>query len=485
MNIKNFFKRKTVSELKKEAESSSELKRSFSAFQLILLGIGAIIGAGIFVLTGTAASQAAGPAVVLSFILSGIACMCAGLCYAELSSMIPVSGSAYTYIYATLGEIVAWIVVSLVIVGTVLIISSVASGWSGYAMSFLEDLGMHIPGKYTALISLFGDRKFGIEVDFFAFFIVIVMTSILYFGAQASNLINAIIVFIKMSVLIAFIVLGATKIDTQNWVPFIPENTGEFGKFGWSGIVSGAALVFLAYNGFDTVATAAQEAKNPQRDLPIGILGALTVCSITYILVALVLTGLVDYRELNVAQPIAIAVNKMNMPWFAKIVKIGAIAGLSSVILSMMYGLVRVIFVVTKDGLLPSILAKSHVVYKTPHVATIIMGLLISFMASVVPLEHMVKLANFCIISVFSVVCFGCIYLRYKQPEVKRVFRCPFMPWTPLFGVVLFIQILIGLPIEVYLQALGLVIVAIIYYMIYGYRHSILQKKHCTEVEKS
>ncbi len=476
---KKCLRRKSIEVMISQA-ASSNLVRSLSAFQLILLGIGAIIGAGIFVLTGTAASQSAGPAVVLSFALSGVACACAGLCYAELSSMIPVSGSAYTYIYATLGEMAAAIVGFMMIIGTVTVTASVASGWSGYAVSMLSDMGIYIPAiiaNTTGKIVTLSDGStitalFNLPTLFISIFVIFV----LYRGVEGSAIINLVIVCIKMSVLFFFVAIGITKIDPSNWIPFIPDNTGTFGQFGVSGIVGGASMILLAYNGFDTVATAAQEAKNPQRDLPIGILGSLFICMLTYILVAGVLTGLVNYKDLNVAQPIAIAVDKMGLPWFAFIIKIGAVAGLTSVILAMCYGATRVIYTVTNDGLLPKFFAKCHFTYKTPHVATIIVGLAIGLIGATCPLEKIVQLSNFCIIMTFAIVCFAAIYLRYKEPNRERTFKCPGMPWIPILGILLFMQILAGMPDPmVYVYFAMLVLFAIIFYLVYGQKHSTLE----------
>lgn len=480
MSSKKCLRRKSIELMIQQAESSHSLVRSLNAFQLVLMGIGAIIGAGIFVLTGTAASQSAGPAVVLSFALSGLACACAGLCYAELSAMIPVSGSAYTFIYASLGEMAAAITAFIMIVGTFSVTSSVASGWSGYALSMLDDLGIHIPTvlAHTSgqIIQLADGTTVTAIFNFPAFFIAMLVTFILYRGVEGSALVNTIIVIIKMAVLFFFVVIGITKVDLANWTPFIPANTGTFGQFGLSGIIGGASFVFLAYSGFDTVATAAQEAKNPQKDLPIGILGSLLICMLSYMLVSGVLTGLVNYKELNVAEPIALAVDRMGLPWFAFIVKIGAVAGLTSVILVMSYGVARVIYTVTNDGLLPSFLAKCHPKYKTPHIATVIVGIIVGLVGATAPLEKIVQLSNFCIIIVFTIVSFTAIYLRYTEPNRPRVFRCPGMPWVPILGILLFLQILAGMPDPtVYVYFLILVIFAIGFYLLYGQKHSLLE----------
>ena len=481
MNIPKYFKRKSIKELVNEAEKSKDLERSLDVFQLILFGIGAIVGAGIFVLAGEAASRYAGPAITISFAISGLGCVCAALCYAELASMIPVSGSAYTYIYATLGELAACIMAGFMTLGSFLSIASVAGGWSGYTQSLLADFSIYIPAKFAATTGTLLAFADGTQIEAIfnlpAFLIVMFVTYILYKGIQTSAFVNAIIVFLKMSVLFGFIIVGFFHIDSSNWIPFLPENTGKFGSYGISGIISGAAMVFFAYNGFDAVATAAQETKNPQRDLPIGILGSLIIATLTYISVAGVLTGLVKYEQLGVAQPIAIAVDKMGLPWFSILVKIGAIAGLTSVILVMLYGLVRILFVISKDGLLPSVLNKVHKQHKTPNILTIICGLIIAFTSATTSLEKLVPLANFGIIGTFTIVCFAALFLRYSQPKLKRNFRCPCMPLIPITGMLILIQIISSLPSITYLYALIWVSVMVLFYLFYGQFHSKLQLK--------
>ncbi|WHQ46865.1 MAG: amino acid permease [Candidatus Midichloria sp.] len=472
MNISKYFKRKSINELVSEAEESKDLVRSLDAFQLILFGIGAIVGAGIFVLAGEAASRYAGPAVTISFAISGLACVCAALCYAELSSMIPVSGSAYTYIYATLGELAACIMAGFMTLGSFLSIASVASGWSGYIQSLLADFGIYIPAQFSAttgcIVNLDNSSQVEAIFNLPAFFIVMLITYTLHKGIQTSAFINAVIVFLKMLVLFGFIIVGSIYIDTTNWEPFLPKNTGKFGQYGISGIIAGSAMVFFAYNGFDAVATAAQETKNPQRDLPIGILGSLIIATLTYVLVAGVLTGLVKYTELGVAQPIAIAVDKMGLPWFSLLAKVGATAGLTSVVLVMLYGLIRVLFVISKDGLLPAFFSKLHKDYKTPHILTIICGFMIAIASSTVSLDTLVPLANFGIIGTFAIVCFAALFLRYSQPNLKRNFRCPFMPIIPIAGMLILLQIMSSLPTITYFYALIWVSFIVLFYLFYG-----------------
>lgn len=467
MNYKRIFRKKNINELLQSA-AKQDLNRTLGAFQLVMLGIGAIVGAGIFVLTGTAASTSAGPAVVLSFVIGSIACACAAMCYAELSSAIPISGGAYSYTYVTLGELPAWLIGSMILVGNIFMVASVAVGWSGYCTSLLEQFGMSLPQEfihYTGEI-ITGTSQVGV-FNLLALVILILTGIILYKGVETSAVINNIIVIIKVVVLTLFIVIGAMYINPSNWVPFIPERIQETGQFGVQGILGGAAIVFLAFNGFDTVASAAQETKNPQRDLPIGVMGSLIVSAIIYILVSGVLTGLVSYKELNTAQPMALAVNAMNMPWFATLIKIGAICGLGSVTLVMTYAVIRISFTMSNDGLLPKVLGKIHHKNKTPHVATIIITGIVCLLAGTCPLDTMVQMGNFCVIFVFISVSGMTIYLRYTQPEMKREFKCPMMPFIPLLGIGLFTLFLVNMPNKNVMLYFGaLVVISTAYYLI-------------------
>jgi basic amino acid/polyamine antiporter, APA family len=480
MSIKEIFRKKSFEELSKEADSSKGLIRSMEVFQLILLGIGAIIGGGVFVLTGTAAFNHAGPAIVLSFALSGVVCICAGLCYAEFASMIPVSGSSYTYAYATLGELPAWLIGCFSILAYFLSATSVANGWSSYFVGLLEHYDIYLPERFTHVTGhLYNDSNGEMKEALFnlpAFLISIATMLVLCRGTQGSSIINAIIVFIKMAILFLFIAIGATKIDFGNWIPFIPENTGTFGEYGISGIVAGVSIVFLAFNGFDSVCTAAQEAKNPQKNLPIGIIGAIIIATITYILVGAVLTGVVSYKDLNTAQPFAIAAKKMNSPIFLVFVKLGAVAAITSVILVHQYAIVRMIYSITKDGLLPSIFKKIHKKYHTPYFATIVVGLLMGIVGATIELEEIVKLSTFFILLTIMVICFSTIYLRYKRPDLKRNFKCPFVPWVPMIAILLAGQILFSYPAITIKYALICLVICTIYYLSYGKYKSNLEK---------
>ena len=476
MSFKGFFRKKSFDVLKKEASASKGLVRSFGAFQLILLGIGAIIGGGVFVFTGPAAYYHTGPAIMLSFALGGLICICAGLCYAEFASIIPVSGSAYTYIYATLGEFPAWIAASSTIFAYFLATASVANGWSSYFVSLLADYGIHLPEKfiYTTgqeIISADGTIEYAL-FNAPAFCISIFAMLVLYRGTKESSMVNNIVVFIKMAVLIAFVLIGITKIDLNNWMPFIPENTGKFGEYGISGIVAGASIIFLAFNGFDSICTAAQETKNPQKNLPIGIIGAILITTIVYMLVGSVLTGVVNYRDLNTSQPIAVAAIKMGIPIFIIFVKLGAIAALTSVVLVNQYVITRMVYSIAEDGLLPSTLKAIHKKYHTPHFATLLIGLLIGFAGALFELEQILKLSSFFILFTIALVCFCTIYLRYKEPNLKREFTCPFVPWMPLVVILLILQILFTYPNSTIIGIAIFLVFFTVYYFFYGWRKS-------------
>ena len=469
--LQKCFKKKSVESLQKEAKKEHEFVRTFGSLQLILLGIGAIIGGGIFVFTGTAASLHAGPAITLSFALSGFVCICAGLCYAEFASAIPISGSSYTYAYAAIGELPAWIIGCASILAYFFCASAVAAGWAGYLTNMLADFNIHLPVQFvhtTGHVSHVNGKTVESLINIPAIVVSLFAAAVLYRGAQASSFINAVMVFIKMSVLFSFILMGFIHIDFANWTPYIPENTGKFGEFGISGIIGGASMVFLAYNGFDSICTAAQETKNPQRDLPIGIIGAIVISALTYMLVGAVLTGVVPYPDLNVSHPIAVATDKMGITWFSLFAKFGALAAIVSVILIHQYALVRMIYTITKDGLLPKVFSKTHPKNHIPHVATILIGVLMALVSSTTSLSELLKLSNFFILFILVMVCISSIYLRYTQPNVKRVFKCPFMPWTPIFAILLALQIMFSFPATTYKYACFSVSLILLFYFFYG-----------------
>jgi len=487
------------------AHEESGMHRALSATNLTTLGIGAIIGAGIFVLTGQAAAQYAGPAIVISFIISGLACLFAGLCYAEFASMIPISGSAYTYAYSTLGEFMAWIIGWDLILEYLFAASTVSVGWSGYMVSFLKDFGLSIPPQYTAAwnsvlvdIPKIGWKPLteqlsasltasGVAVDSLphvtailnlpAMFIIAAITILLVIGIKESAGFNNVMVIIKVFVILLFIGIGFFFINKANWHPFIPPNTGEWGHFGWSGILRGSAVIFFAYIGFDAVSTAAQEAKNPQRDMPIGILGSLGISTVLYILVAIVLTGIVSYTFLNVADPIAVGVDAMGkgLFWLRPIIKIAAIAGLSSVVLVMMLGQPRIFYAMSKDGLLPERFARIHPRFKTPYYSTILTGSVAFVLAGILPINILGELVSIGTLLAFAIVCIGIIFLRVKRPELKRPFRTPFVPLVPILGAGICLIQMYSLPLDTWLRLIIWMAIGILIYFTYGLRHSKLK----------
>ena len=469
----DLFWRKSVDQLRRDAASGT-LRRALGPVQLTMLGIGAIIGAGIFVLTGQAAAQHAGPAIVLSFILSGMACGFAGLCYAEFASMIPVAGSAYTYAYATMGELLAWIIGWDLILEYSLGAATVAVGWSGYVVSFLHDLGFDFPAQWAnpSGVAVMQD---GVQVATGVFnvpaaIIALLVTALLVVGIRESASANATIVMIKVAVVLLFIAFGAAYINADNWSPFIPTPTGERGEFGFGGIVTGASVVFFAYIGFDAVSVAAQEAKNPQKDMPVGILASLVICTILYILVSLVLTGIVRYTELNVPDPIAVGINATGLTWLKPFVKLGAIAGLSSVILVMIMAQPRIFYSMARDGLLPPMFKKIHPKFQTPHITTVLTGVVVAATAGLFPigaLGHMVSIGT---LLAFVIVCIGVLVLRYKEPDLDRPFKTPGMPVVPILGAIFCLYLMYGLPGITWLRLLIWLGLGLAIYFLYGAR---------------
>lgn len=475
--IRNLFVRKPLTQLIHEAENKNSLKRHLNATNLILLGVGGVIGAGIFVLTGTAAALHAGPSVALSFAISAIGCMFAGLCYAEFSSMIPVSGSAYTYSYATMGEFIAWIIGWDLILEYLFGSATVAVGWSGYVESFFHYIGFDIPKVMSQSPLVYGPDGWqltGSFINFPAVFIIAIMTTLLVVGIKESAKFNNIIVLVKVTVILLFIGFGISHIDVANWTPFIPENTGEFGSFGYSGILSAAAVVFFAYIGFDAVSTASQEAINPKRDMPIGILVSLVICTILYIAVSLTLTGIVNYRELNVAAPIAVAIDKFGTDsvWLSPLIKIGAIAGLSSVILVLLMAQSRIFFIMAKDGLLWKNFARVHPKFRTPHITTIVTGSISAIFAGLFPIGLLGEMVSIGTLLAFVIVCIGIILLRKKEPEVQRGFRTPLVPLVPISGAVICLAQMFALPLDTWIRLIGWMVLGLIIYFTYGAKHS-------------
>ena len=489
----NLFRRKSVADLQAEVLTDKSLKRALGPVNLTALGIGAVIGAGIFVLTGQAAAKYAGPAIVFSFVLAGLACAFAGLCYAEFSAMIPISGSAYTYGYATLGEFVAWIIGWDLILEYLFAASTVAVGWSGYVVSFLKELGIVIPSAFTSapynhvtppdapwwnIWRLFTDGwvSTGAVLNVPAMLIVGFITFLLVLGIKESATFNNVIVAIKMSVILTFIAVGIAYINRNNWHPFIPPSLGP-GEFGWSGVVRGAAVIFFAYIGFDAVSTAAQEAKNPQRDMPIGILGSLAICTVLYIAVALVLTGIVSYTKLNDPAPIAVAINSLgpSVAWLRPIIKIGAIAGLSSVILVMMLGQPRIFYAMAKDGLLPPVFSAVHPKFRTPWIAQILTGAIAMLVAGLFPIGLLGELVSIGTLLAFAIVCAGIFVLRFTDPKIPRPFRTPAFWLVAPLGVIFCGYLMYGLPADTWVRLIVWMAIGLVIYFTYGRRHSKLQ----------
>jgi APA family basic amino acid/polyamine antiporter len=515
----NLLKCKPLDMLMAEASEEGEhsLKRALGPVNLITLGIGAIIGAGIFVLTGSAAAQYAGPAIVLSFILAGLGCVFAGLCYSEFASLIPIAGSAYTYGYATLGEIFAWIIGWDLILEYAFGAATVASGWAGYFVSFLQDFGISIPPQFTAtpythvghhwepnmlvqyqgrwellttMEPLFKQR--GIDAstlphvqgafNIVAFVIICLITLILVVGIKESANFNSAVVIIKVTIVLIFIAIAGlyvmrhSSVAAANWHPFIPPNEGAFGKYGWSGIARAAGVIFFAYIGFDAVSTAAQEAKNPQRDMPIGILGSLIICTILYILVSGLLTGMVTYRALNVADPVAVGIDATGVRWGSFLVKLGAIAGLGSVMLVMLLGQSRVFFSMSRDGLLPEWAGAVHPKFRTPWISTITVGLFVAVFASVIPIGILGELVSIGTLLAFVIVCAGVWLLRVRRPELQRPFSTPWVPFVPIMGIVISFALMASLPFDTWIRLFVWLAIGMAIYFGYGRYHSRVQQ---------
>jgi APA family basic amino acid/polyamine antiporter len=486
----NLFRRKTVAILQSEVQADHSLKRALGPVNLTALGIGAIIGAGIFVLTGHAAAQYAGPGIVFSFILSGLACMFAGLCYAEFASMIPLSGSAYTYGYATLGEFVAWIIGWNLILEYLFAASTVAVGWSGYVVSFLKDMHITIPAAFTSapynhvaspgahwwnIWELFahGWTSSGAVLNVPAMAIVAGVTVLLIIGIKESANFNNAIVALKLLVILTFIAVGAAYINPANWHPFIPAVTAS-GDFGWHGVVRAAGVIFFAYIGFDAVSTAAQEAKNPQRDMPIALLGSLGICTVLYILVSLVLTGVVNYTQLNVPAPIAVAISTLgpSLAWLEYFIKIGAIAGLSSVILVMLLGQPRIFYTMSKDGLLPPIFSAVHPKFRTPWIAQIITGAAAMVVAGLFPIGLLGELVSIGTLLAFAIVCAGVLVLRFTDPDIHRPFRVPAFWLVAPLGILSCGYLMINLPPDTWARLIVWIAIGVVIYFAYSARHS-------------
>jgi APA family basic amino acid/polyamine antiporter len=507
----NLLKTKPLNLLMEEAAETGDhcLKRALGPVNLITLGIGAIIGAGIFVLTGSAAAKYAGPAIVLSFILSAIACVFAGLCYAEFASLIPIAGSAYTYGYATLGELFAWIIGWDLILEYAFGAATVASGWSGYLLSFLEDFGIRIPPRLTLAPSeklvFFGGHWEHLErvkatlatqhidastlptqtglFNLVALLAIVGVTAILVIGIKESANFNSGIVIVKLAIVLMFIgiagqyALKHPALVGANWHPFIPPNdTGAFGHYGWSGIARAASVIFFAYIGFDAVSTAAQEAKNPQKDMPVGILGSLVICTVLYILVSGLLTGIVNYTDLNVADPVAVGIDATGVAWAKILVKLGAIFGLATVMLVMLLGQSRVFYSMSRDGLLPQWAGKVHAKFRTPWISTMLVGAFVAVFAALIPIEILGELVSIGTLLAFVIVCFGVWILRKRRPDLHRPFKTPMVPLVPILGILVSLGLMASLPLDTWIRLIVWLVIGMVIYFTYGRHHSKVQK---------
>ena len=500
---------KPLSLLREEATEEGEhtLRRSLGPVNLITLGIGAIIGAGIFVLTGQAAALHAGPAIALSFIVAGVTCAFAGLCYAEFASIIPIAGSAYTYGYATLGELVAWIIGWDLCLEYAFGAATVASGWSGYFLSLLAQLGITPGPSFARFTTTWGNIVYlyngswmpamslppGVTTaglphvtgifNIVAFLAILCVTLVLVIGIKESANLNSAIVFVKLSVVGIFLVIGVNflfhhpHVAHANWHPFIPPNQGR-GMFGIDGIIAGASSVFFAYIGFDAVSTAAQEARNPQRDMPIGILGSLVVCTILYIAVSLVLTGLVNYKALNVAQPVALGIDATGVPWGSLLVKIGAVFGLGTVMLVMLLGQSRVFFSMSRDGLLWKWASDIHPRFRTPWISNIVVGTIVAFLPALLPIDKLSELVNMGTLLAFAIVSAGVWILRVRMPDLERPFKTPLVPLVPILGVLSAFYLMINLPLLTW-EVVGIwLLIGLVIYFSYSTKHSKVQNLH-------
>jgi APA family basic amino acid/polyamine antiporter len=477
----SLFARKPLESVLTEAEESGEhsLRRALGPLNLMTLGIGAIIGAGIFVITGQAAAQFAGPAIILSFVLAGIACAFAGLCYSEFASMIPIAGSAYTYSYATLGELVAWIIGWDLVLEYAFGAATVAVGWSGHLRAFMKDMGYSLPAMPTSELSLFG-WDLHLRYDYVGFLVILVVTAILVIGIRESANFTTAIVILKVAVVCMFIAiatmfLNADHWQTNHWAPFIPPNTGEFGHFGWSGIFRGAGVVFFAYIGFDAVSTAAQEAKDPKKDMPLGILGSLVICTVLYILVSGLLTRIVPYTSLDVPDPVVVGIRATGQQWATILVELGALGGLATVMLVMLLGQSRVLYSMSKDGLLWPWASQIHPKFRTPYISSIVVGLFVAILATLLPLSVLDQMTSIGTLLAFVLVSAGVWVMRRTHPDVPRPFKTPWVPLVPILSILFSGTLIVTLSLATQLRLVVWLLVGFIIYFGYGRKHSKVQ----------
>jgi APA family basic amino acid/polyamine antiporter len=472
--------RKSIDTLKREADGGERpaLVRSLGVLNLTAFGVGNTIGAGIFVLTGTVAALHAGPAVTLSFVFASLACFFAGLCYAEFAAMVPVAGSAYSYAYATFGELIAWIIGWSIMLEYLFSASVVAIGWSGYVTASLTDLGLHLPAVLTGAPFKAGGGLHivatGHWLDLPAVLITLACTALLIIGTRQSAIVNSIIVGAKVLAILVLIAACAKYVDPHNWQPFVPPNTGKFGDFGWTGVLRGAGIVFFAYIGFDGVSTLAEEARNPQRTMPLSLGFSLLICTVLYVAVSLIITGIADYHQLNVADPLykALSLAHADLSWLKVLVGIVAIFGLISVILLSLLGQIRIFYAMGRDGLLPAALSRTSERFHTPHIGTIVTGVLSALTAGLVPLDLLGELISIGTLMAFAMVCGGIIILRRKSPELHRPFRAPWVPLIPGLGIFSCVALMIYLPSDTWIRLVVWLGLGFAVYFGYGRYHS-------------
>ncbi|RAJ06577.1 amino acid/polyamine/organocation transporter (APC superfamily) [Chitinophaga skermanii] len=475
--------KKSIALLQQEAaeQGGSSLKRSLGAINLIAIGIGVIIGAGLFSLTGIAAANNAGPAVTLSFIIAAVGCAFSALCYAEFASMVPVAGSAYTYAYATLGELFAWIIGWDLVLEYSVGAATVGISWSQYLVKFLDKFNIHLPPQiiqspFESMNMADGSVVHGI-INLPAVLIIACITSIIIRGTKGSAFFNMIVVMLKVGVVLVFIALGWNYINPENYHPYIPANTGTFGEFGWSGIFRGAGVIFFVFIGFDIVATMAQETKNPQRNMPIGILGSLIICTILFVLFGYVMTGLANYTEFkNSAAPVAVAIANTPYEWLAQAVIIAILIGYTSVILVDLLGQSRVFYSMSKDGLLPKIFSQLHPTFNTPSKSNMVLCIFISLFAGLVPISVVGEMTSIGTLLAFVMVCLGVLILRKQQPNTPRPFKTPFVPVVPILGIVTCLIMMVSLPLDTWIRLFVWLALGFIIYFCYGKKHSRLRK---------
>jgi APA family basic amino acid/polyamine antiporter len=476
MKIQGAASRKLLSEIMAPASHVAALPKVLGPISIVFMGIGAIIGAGIFVLTGTAAALYAGPAVILSFVLAGIACAFVALCYAELAALMPVAGSTYTYTYASLGQLAAWLVGWNLVLEYSIGAAAVAVGWSGYFNGTLASIGLAIPPQFSASTGQAVQLADGTTVTAIANLpaaaIVAVLTLLLVRGTRESARVNNLMVAIKLIVILAFIGFGIGHVSVANWQPFVPPNAGTFGTFGWSGVLHGASVVFFTYIGFDAVSNCAQDAKQPQRDMPIGILGALVISTILYILVAGVLVGVVPYPELNVAAPVGLAVDRMGIGWFAGLIQLGALIGITTAMLVLLYGQGRIFATMANDGLMPPMFSRVHPRLKTPWMSQIMIGVVVAAIAAVAPIETLSELVGVGTLFSFLMVCASVVRLRRLEPHIPRPFRVPAVPLIPLLGILSCLGLMVGLAPETWARLVLWIAIGLVIYYSYGRSHA-------------